>query len=86
MRSVGADVLERACVAIVGVDAADLSTIASCGALDVNVALALAGALFEEGQQLKVSRHVDQVGTGVAMGFLRFHTTGRLFHNHLRKS
>lgn len=46
VRSVGADVLERAGVAVVGVDAADLASVVGRGALDVDVALALAGALF----------------------------------------
>lgn len=55
MRSVGADVLKGASVAIVRVDAADLSSLASGGALDVDIALALAGALFGNGQQLQGS-------------------------------
>lgn len=54
MSRVGADVLERASIAVVGVDAADLSTVVSCGALDIDVALALARALFQKEKE-KVS-------------------------------
>lgn len=54
MSRVGADILKRASIAVVGVDAADLSTVVSCGALDINVALALARALFQKEKQ-KVS-------------------------------
>lgn len=51
---VSADILKRASIAVVGVDAADLSTVVGCGALDINVALALARALFQKEKQ-KVS-------------------------------
>ena len=73
MLGVGANIIECAGVAIVGVDTADLSSIASCGAFDVYVALALAGALFEKGQQLQVSSDMlISWECGVRNGLLTF--------------
>lgn len=43
---VGADVLEGSSVAVVGVDAGELTAVLGGGALDVDVALALLAALF----------------------------------------
>lgn len=74
MSRVGADILERASITVVGVDAADLSTVASCGALDIDVALALARALIQK-KEKKLAIEVNSdtvVGTEGRNGLLTF--------------